>query len=231
MKKTSKIILGLILIGLGILFLGNSMSWWFIGDIDGWWTLFIIVPALIAMVNDGPRPSNCTFLLLGAALFMRSNGWLTFNIWYVVIAAFLIMTGLSIIFGTSSKRYQFHGVSPDPQVFTTSQDSANYTNVSTVFGECNRVIVSDDYQGGKASSVFGTVSLDLRQAKIGKDIGMTLETTFGTIRVILPEGIRLNVNGTPFLGSVNVRQNRVESPDAPMVFLSCSVAFGNIEII
>ena len=44
---------GILLIVVGILFLGRNMDWWdFSIFFDGWWTLFIIVPCFIGLFNE-----------------------------------------------------------------------------------------------------------------------------------------------------------------------------------
>ena len=43
---------GILLIVVGILFLGRNMNWWdFSIFFDGWWTLFLIVPSIISLVR------------------------------------------------------------------------------------------------------------------------------------------------------------------------------------
>ena len=50
--KKSNLFWGVILIVIGILFLGRNMEWWdFSIFFRGWWTLFLIVPSIIALIK------------------------------------------------------------------------------------------------------------------------------------------------------------------------------------
>src|SRR6201995_4657900 len=63
------------------------------------------------------------------------------------------------------------------------------------------------------SSIFGTINLDLRQARLsGHDTEIDVHNLFGTVTVIVPEGIEVSVDGGGMFAS-----QVVDSPQTPPV--------------
>lgn len=60
---------------------------------DGWWTLFLIIPAVISMSRQGITTGNVILLVLGVVLFLRERDF-DFN-GYLLPAA-LIVLGISL---------------------------------------------------------------------------------------------------------------------------------------
>lgn len=247
MRKSGKVALGLILVALGVLFLGHSLNWWYFGYIRGWWTLVLIIPAVISIVNEGFRIWNSILGLFGVALLLRANGLLRFNIWYVAVAAVLIIAGVSIIRGGISASRPASGngnrntdvppagggEAPPPHKGnwqSREQSSEDYTEISALFNTVRLSVNSQNYQGGRVSSVFGGVDLDLRGIALQRDAILSVEAVFGSVNLVLPPDLNVLVSGTPFLGSIS----QVNRPPASSVYtlrINCSAAFGGIEIL
>ena len=79
MKRTN-ILLGIVLIVLGIILLLKAFG---IADIniffDGWWTLFIIVPAAIGLFTDKDKTGNIIALVIGVLLLLASRDLISFE--------------------------------------------------------------------------------------------------------------------------------------------------------
>ncbi len=86
---------GLILLVIGVVFLLQAFD--IIGDITilkGWWTLFLIVPALMSMSRTGVSAGNAILLTLGVGFLLREQGW---NITQYMIPAIFIVLGVVIL--------------------------------------------------------------------------------------------------------------------------------------
>ena len=60
-------------------------------------------------------------------------------------------------------------------------------------------------------SLFGTIDLDLRQARLSaSETEIAIKNTFGTVTVIVPEGLEVVVRGGGMFAS-----QKIESPEAP----------------
>ena len=74
MKNLNKIIWGLLFIFIGIVVLLNSLGVMTINlFFDGWWTLFIIVPSVIGLINDDDKTGNIIGLIIGILLLLSAR--------------------------------------------------------------------------------------------------------------------------------------------------------------
>ena len=85
MKNSKGTIWGIVLIALGIIIALNATG---IVDINlffkGWWTLFIIVPSIIGLINDDDKVGNIIGLLIGVLLLLNAQNIIDFSfIWKI----------------------------------------------------------------------------------------------------------------------------------------------------
>lgn len=93
MKKASKILLGILLIAVGVIFALNAFQITHINVFfDGWWTLFIIVPCLFGLFTEQDKTGNLVGILIGVFLLLWRQGILKFSlIWKLAIPAIIII--------------------------------------------------------------------------------------------------------------------------------------------
>ena len=101
MKKSSKILWGLLLIVIGVIYAINATG---LADIDvffdGWWTLFIIIPCGIGIFTDNDKMGNLIGLLIGVFLLLCCQDILSFGmLWKMIVPAIIILIGLKLVFG------------------------------------------------------------------------------------------------------------------------------------
>jgi Domain of unknown function (DUF1707)/Cell wall-active antibiotics response 4TMS YvqF len=81
---------------------------------------------------------------------------------------------------------------------------------------CSRISRSGPWSlpaHGSYSSIFGTIDLDLRQARLSADVTeLDVFNLFGTVTVIVPEGVEVSVDGGGMFAS-----QVVDSPQVPPV--------------
>ncbi len=93
MKNKSAI--AIILIVLGALLLLNAFGWLnFNPFFNGWWTLFLIIPALISMSRTGVTVGNAVLLVLGIGFLLQENGW---DFKGYIVPAIFIAIGIGIL--------------------------------------------------------------------------------------------------------------------------------------
>ena len=103
MNKLKPIIWGVAIMTLGIIFGGNAIGLFnFDVFFDGWWTLFIIVPAAVAFITEREHLVNLAFLLAGVILLLAAQNVFTYDVaWKAILAEALILFGFSIIIRTA----------------------------------------------------------------------------------------------------------------------------------
>lgn len=115
MKKNITMLLwGIVLLVFGGVFLlerlmGNEGSFFF----PGWWTVFLIVPAISSMVQNRVDIGNVIVLLLGVMLLARAQRWIPAINWTLIVAIVLVVLGLYFVLraivGSRSSRPDIHG--------------------------------------------------------------------------------------------------------------------------
>lgn len=100
MKRTKSIIWGIAILALGVYFGGKALGLFnFELFFDGWWTLFIIVPSIISLCTEKFKFGSLFMLALGVILLLAAQNVYGWDVaWKVILAAFLINIGLSIVF-------------------------------------------------------------------------------------------------------------------------------------
>ena len=86
------------------------------------------------------------------------------------------------------------------------------------------------FAGGSVLAWFGGVALDLREAVPEPDARLTVHALFGGVTIHIPPGWRLVSNLSTFAGGTDVREGKVESPDAPTLTLDGRAIFGGIAV-
>jgi len=95
MKKNTRYIIGALLVIFGLLFLFNALDWIHLDlFFKGWWTLFIIIPAIYSIVTNGAKFWNTFFLIIGICLFLNEYSW---QVNHYLIPAILVSFGVYLL--------------------------------------------------------------------------------------------------------------------------------------
>ncbi len=104
-RNTGTILAGILVVVVGFSLMGNALNLWdFDIFFDGWWTLFLILPAVSSMLNGGINAGNSLLLALGVALLLEQQDvFRRFGIsaFGVLMAFGVILIGVSLITGGS----------------------------------------------------------------------------------------------------------------------------------
>ena len=129
-RNTSAILVGalLILIGLGIV--GRSFGL-FHFSFDGWWTVFIIVPCLVGLINGdgGSRTGSLIGLGLGVLLLCCARDWVPWSMFApTLLAVALVAIGLGLIIGDNGRRRIRQTLNPNQNQGNNQQCGNNCNN-------------------------------------------------------------------------------------------------------
>ena len=221
-KKLSNIIWGIIFIVIGLGIAARILFGWnFNIFFDGWWTLFIIIPCGLGLIEKGPGSGDGIGLFIGIFLFIGCQDFVPNGLFAkLLIPVILIAIGLSIVFKGS---------------FNGSKRVSNKLNYGlndyvSVFSGRKEHLPVEKFNGCTANSIFGSLDLDLRDAIIDEDIVIEATAVFGGIDIFVPPHVRVKVSSVPLFGSV--RNKTVEPLDinAPTIFLNATCMFGGVDI-
>nr|WP_122013263.1 hypothetical protein [Maliibacterium massiliense] len=236
-NRLVSILLGVGLVGVGVAVLGNLLSWWQVElFFDGWWTLFLIVPALCSMLGERIHAGNAILLAIGVILLLRAQRVISSgSTWQIIVIAVLIVAGLSLILGGFGRRRVCASGAKVPYTgevwHNASNDSRPLPRFSAVLCGINAVSLAEDLQGATISAVLGGCQIDLSRAGIHRDIEIQASAILGGVEIRVPQNVRLRVYGTPVLGGCENKAFTTEKEDAPMISVRCTAVLGGVEIL
>jgi hypothetical protein len=85
----------------------------------------------------------------------------------------------------------------------------------------------------RVAAAIGSVDLDLTQAQIGPGTSeIRAVAVLGSIDIIVPAGIRVECEGHPLLGSIDVKRGAGAAPpaDAPVLRITASAMLGSVDV-
>ena len=208
---------GIVLIVVGILFLGRNMNWWnFSIFFRGWWTLFLIVPSIISLVRKESMGTSFLILVLGVLMLLASQNVIEWStIWKVFLPIIIMVVGLLIIFGNRKVK--------------TKKVKGNAKEYVAIFSGVDEVInkIENDF---KMTAVFGGIELDMRDVVLESDLVIDCFTLFGGIDIRLPKDVKVEVNGLPIFGGVeNKYRNNHEAKVT--VYINHTTICGGVDLI
>lgn len=215
--KAANLIWGLLLIAIGILIGGKVMGWIdFSVFFPGWWTLFLIVPAFLAIVRKGFGFMRFLVLLIGLALLLQQNGVIEDAVLEkMFLPTAFILLGLSILLG------QVFGKSHAPY-------SGTRNNCATFGGNTIRFNKGEQFDGAKFDAVFGGLDIFLNDADIVDNAVIDASAIFGGIDIVVPSNVKVKVYPTSIFGGTKYH-GRNEG-DGPTLHVNALCMFGGVDI-
>ena len=225
MKDYTKYIIGFLLIFIGLILGLNAFG---ITNINlffsGWWTLFIIIPSLVGLINDKEKTSSLIFLIIGVWLFLAERDLIEYELLIkLLLPVILISIGLLLVFkdvlSINGKEIK--------KINANNKESNNYI---AVFGSQDLKFEDEKVENLDLKSLFGGIKLDLRDAKIEKDIVINTLSVFGGIDIYVPDDVKVKVSSTPFFVGVEVKRGKQSSKKEITIYLNSVCIFGGVDV-
>lgn len=215
-KRVEDILVALVLAAAGVLLILRAFNV-LVLDMSGWWTLFIIVPALISMIRQGIRLFNILILAAGVLLLLRARGVkVDVNVWLVFAGAALLAIGAKVLINRP--------------VRPKKGDTSNFASYYGIFGGGEYPNSSPDFKGANTWAIFGGVELDLREATIQKEAFVNSYTIFGGGEIYVPPDVNVVVKGVPVFGGFSNEVKKPFDESLPTLNIYCVTVFGAMEI-
>ena len=219
MKRSTNIIIGLVLVAIGVVIGLKELN---IININiffkGWWTLFIIIPSLISLINDDDKFTSLTILTIGIILLIGANNIINIDtVISLIFPVCIIFLGLYLIF-KSSKNNKFK------EKFKNTKCNRDHVAVFSA----DKFVSGKDFESCNCLSIFGGVDLDLREAVIKDDVIIKSVNIFGSSDIRVPKDVNVEVNSTSIFGGVD---NKIKNQDKkPTIYVECVCIFGGMDI-
>lgn len=228
MKMVSNYIWGLFLILVGIILGLNSFGVTNINlFFDGWWTVFIIAPSLNGLIKGEDRTGALIGLIIGVFLLLSCQDVLDFKLFVkLFIPAILIIIGLSIFFKDKVKDVAAKKMGK----INAKEIDMEHTYTST-FSEEKINLDNEKLESCAINSIFGSVSLDLRNAIIDEDVVINNYVVFGGVTIKVPKDVNIVVKTTSIFGGIDNKTGRNKTKEnVKTIYIKGTILFGGIDI-
>ena len=224
MKRTTNILIGIVLVLLGVILGLKALG---IADINiffkGWWTLFIIIPAIIGLLTEKDKTGDIIALVIGILLLLAARGAISFDlIWKAFLPAVLILIGLSIIFKdvlSNKVREEMNTngkLSDDAYAATFSGQKINLAN--------------EDFNGCNIDAIFGGVDLNIAEAKVKDGAIIKCCAIFGGITLIVPDNVTVKIVSSSIFGGVSDDRKTKTVDNKKTIYINATCMFGGVDI-
>ena len=250
---TPRVLAGLVMIALGIVFTLDSFDVIDAGSIGDYWPLFLIVPGFASLAwprKNADRLWGVILVAVGTLFLLRNLGvfWISFHhVWPVVLVAI----GVYLVWRAVDSRHAPSGGDDDsiggrvPEGVTAGLDAGRDLRAPVrstgdrldefaMFGGGDRTIRSQAFRGGSVTAILGGFDIDLRDAVMAGDAAaIEVLVMMGGIDLKVPETWTVVIDVTPFMGGASYRRRGQAPPgDGPPKVLTVRglVFMGGVEI-
>lgn len=226
MKNKTNILWGLIFIILGVILGSNALG---LTDINiffnGWWTLFIIVPSFMGLINDHEKTGNLIGLIIGVLLLLSCQNLFSFKLLFKLIPPLvLVIIGLSLLFKDTFNR------EISREIYKLNKNVKNDEGYAATFSNQDVDMSNEEFKGTTLNAIFGGVKLDLTESKIKNDVVINATSIFGGIKILAPNDVKVKVKSNALFGGVsNERKNTKDSKNVT-IYVNATCLFGGVEI-
>ena len=197
-ETSNRFLIGILLIIAGLILIVKKSSVlpepldYFIDDIIFSWQMLLIVIGVITMVGSDNKTPGIVLISVGGFFLIPelfTDFFRSFNFFwpalFIVVGVVLLLNSKRIV-----KKLDFSGT-----------NRADYIDNVNIFSGAERQVVTDNFQGGKITSIFGGGEVDLTRSSLAPgDNVIEITCIFGGTTIIVPDNWNVILEITPILG-------------------------------
>lgn len=190
------------------------------------WEMILIILGLVFMMSHRNKTTGIILLVVGGVLYLRDFVHWHFSFWQLFWPALLILVGIMIIFR--------HKIDSDWHSRTSASDD-DIIDELAFFGGGDRIVKSQQFKGGKVTTVFGGLNYDMFRAKLapGKNF-IDVFCLFGGMKIYAPENWNIKIRVVSVFGGFSEKQRYIKpetaADDETQLIIKGTVIFGGGEI-
>jgi hypothetical protein len=191
-----QVILGVLVIGMGLLFLLDSLSIWDFHRAIQFWPMAFILVGVIKLFDTSSSDGyllGAALILVGVLMILGRLGLIYFS-WRALWPLVLIALGGSVLYKALTGRRL---IGSSLKAVASCDD---VIDVTAILGGFERRISSQDFKGGEVTAIMGGCSLDMRGSSIQTEAVINVFVVFGGITIKCPPEWTVILHGTPIMG-------------------------------
>lgn len=191
---SNRVIIGVILVlaGFALVIRNTGIFPDFIDNVIFSWPMLLVTIGLVMTIGASEKTAGVIVMAVGGFFMIPLLFRETFHMYNMFWPSIFIIIGIIFIV---TKRKGWGSIS------SKGMEGDDFIDYVTVFSGAERQIVSQNFKGGKMSSVFGGIDLDLTRAKLapGRNV-LEVAAVFGGVGIIVPDDWFVTIEVTPVLG-------------------------------
>lgn len=228
-------ILGIFMIAIGALWILERLdlipSFW--NDILISWQMLLIGIGIFSLIG-GNKTTGTVLIILGSVFLLPEVMHIPYELRRIAWPMIIVGVGIILLVSQTGKHRKV------PPIFETgssssSQAGSNYFDDFVIFGGREVYIDSQQFVGGKSSSIFGGTEYDLRQASLSQN-GAVIDalTLFGGCGFKVPPDWTVKNEVTAIFGAFTDKRggslNHIVSDPSKTLIIKGFAAFGGVEV-
>lgn len=233
----ANITVALVLIAIGFALILDNLGVW---NFNIWklWPLVLLGIGLSKLQSkrSEDRSSGIIFLCIGGVFLLINFNILSWRFIWTFWPLILILGGLAILLRHKNSGSGTETIFSGMGAFGRgSRDaSEHYINSMTVFGGNDKNVISDRFEGGTVTTIFGGTTMNFRGASLAPgDNVLDQFTLFGGLEIVVPQGWHVVKKTLPIFGGVeDKRLNQEGTPinDDRKLIIKGLILFGGLEL-
>lgn len=222
MKKSIGVTIGFLLIVCGALYILGAFGVVDVSfSLNGWWTLFIIIPCFNGIFESKDKIGNIVGLLLGILLLLAAQDVFEYDmVWKIFAPAIVVAIGAKMIMKSSRDTKKNESTAAQSDTAHMSACGAKIFD----YGE-------EEFSSAKVGAVFGGAKCNLTNSKIKNGSRLDVMCIFGGAEIVVPENVKIVCNTFCLFGGINDKRS-AKSAECESVTLNINgfCIFGGVEI-
>jgi len=216
--RSGRIVVGLTLVAVGVLYLIAANS-----DIDaggvvaGWWPLVLVGLGVAQYgIDHSAKLGSATLIVIGVLLLGFTTGLVEGSVWSVLLPSAVILAGIGVML---------------PRLERNPEATGNTANGFAAIG--SRVLTSHSahFEGGELTVILGSLTLDLTNATLAPDAKLSVTAVLGGCEILVPPGWDVRLGGVPVLGGWDDTTRRGPAlPGAPVLTVRAVAILAGVEV-
>jgi predicted membrane protein len=220
-----QVILGVVVIGMGLLFLLDNLNIWDFHRAVQFWPMVFIVVGAIKLFDTSSSDGyflGAVLILVGVLMMLGRLGYIYFS-WRAVWPILLIALGGSVLYKAFTGR-RLIGSS-----LKGMADADDVVDVTAILGGFERRITSQHFKGGEVTALMGGCALDMRGAQIDGEAVINVFAVWGGITIKCPPDWTVVLHGTPIMGGFE-EKTAVPADSSKRLIVRGYAIMGGVEV-